>query len=139
MLLLELDVDRQVLIDVIVRRIANGDKLGVVSLSLLDSLLQIGCEDLMLVMVLRRLLPMPHVSRSQLSKVRDKSQAVTSAERLLQCVPQCMLIFPEICSEDTMTLYLQEGAQLEEKRARSCSAWKWQEHARACQYEQSPS
>ncbi|VDK46697.1 unnamed protein product [Cylicostephanus goldi] len=36
-----------------------------------------------------------------------------------------MLTFPEICSEDTMTLYLQEGAQLVEKRARSCSAWKW--------------
>ncbi|VDM84806.1 unnamed protein product [Strongylus vulgaris] len=68
---------------------------------------------------------MPHVTRAQLSKVRDRSQAVASAERLLECVPQCMLTFPEICSEDTMSLYLQEGAQLVEKRARSCSAWKW--------------
>ncbi|RCN45432.1 hypothetical protein ANCCAN_08582 [Ancylostoma caninum] len=125
MLLLERDDEDRALVDVVVGRIANGDKLGVVSLSLLDSLLQIGCEDLMLVLVLRHLLPMHHVTRAQLSKVRDRSQAVASAERLLDCVPQCMLTFPEICSEDTVSLYLQEGAQLVERRARACSAWKW--------------
>ncbi|KAK6016242.1 hypothetical protein OSTOST_18276, partial [Ostertagia ostertagi] len=48
MLLLERDDERRLLIEVIVSRIASGDKLGVASLSLLDSLLQIGCEDLML-------------------------------------------------------------------------------------------
>ncbi|KIH48574.1 hypothetical protein ANCDUO_21355, partial [Ancylostoma duodenale] len=104
MLLLERDDEDRTLIEVVVGRIANGDKimssisllqLGVVSLSLLDSLLQIGCEDLMLVLVLRHLLPMHHVTRAQLSKVRDRSQAVASAERLLDCVPQCMLTFPE--------------------------------------------
>ncbi|KAL6725987.1 hypothetical protein Aduo_008001 [Ancylostoma duodenale] len=125
MLLLERDDEDRTLVEVVVGRIANGDKLGVVSLSLLDSLLQIGCEDLMLVLVLRHLLPMHHVTRAQLSKVRDRSQAVASAERLLDCVPQCMLTFPEICSEDTVSLYLQEGAQLVERRARACSAWKW--------------
>ncbi|KAK6745092.1 hypothetical protein RB195_011663 [Necator americanus] len=125
MLLLERDDERRLLVEVIVGRVASGDKLGVVSLSLLDSLLQIGCEDLMLVLVLRHLLPMYHVSRAQLSKVRDRCQALASAERLLDCVPQCMLTFPEICSEETVSLYLQEGAQLVEKRAKACSAWKW--------------
>ncbi|KAK5984295.1 hypothetical protein GCK32_019189, partial [Trichostrongylus colubriformis] len=95
MLLLEKDDERRVLIDVIVGRIANGDKLGVVSLSLLDSLLQIGCEDLMLVLILRHLLSMQNMTRAQLSKVRDRAQAVASAEKLLDCVPICMLSFPE--------------------------------------------
>lgn len=125
MLLLEVDDEDRLLIEVIVSRIASGDKLGVVSLSLLDSLLQIGCEDLMLVLILRHLLPMQHITRAQLNKVRDSAHAVASAERLLQCVPECMLSFPEICSDDTVELYLQEGAQLVEKRARACSAWKW--------------
>ncbi|KAK5984530.1 hypothetical protein GCK32_015269 [Trichostrongylus colubriformis] len=125
MLLLEKDDERRVLIDVIVGRIANGDKLGVVSLSLLDSLLQIGCEDLMLVLILRHLLSMQNMTRAQLSKVRDRAQAVASAEKLLDCVPICMLGFPEICSEDTLALYMHEGAQLVERRVRSCAAWKW--------------
>ncbi|KAK6058388.1 hypothetical protein COOONC_04042, partial [Cooperia oncophora] len=125
MLLLERDDERRLLIEVIVGRIANGDKLGVVSLSLLDSLLQIGCEDLMLVLILRHLLSMQNLTRAQLSKVRDRAQAVASAEKLLECVPICMLSFPEICSEDTLALYMHEGAQLVERRVRSCTAWKW--------------
>ncbi|XGW15153.1 hypothetical protein V3C99_000994 [Haemonchus contortus] len=125
MLLLERDDERRLLIEVIVRRIASGDKLGVVSLSLLDSLLQIGCEDLMLVLILRHLLSMQNMTRAQLSKVRDRAQAVASAEKLLECIPICMLSFTEICSEDTLALYMHEGAQLVERRVRSCTAWKW--------------
>ncbi|KAJ1357502.1 hypothetical protein KIN20_015667 [Parelaphostrongylus tenuis] len=101
MLLLEVDDENRVLIEVIVGRIASGDK--------------IGCEDLMLVLILRHLLPMQHIPRAQLNKVRDSAHAVASAEKLLQCVPECMLSFPEICSEDTVELYLQEGAQIVER------------------------
>ncbi|KAK6022955.1 hypothetical protein OSTOST_11327 [Ostertagia ostertagi] len=79
----------------------------------------------MLVLILRRLLSMQNMTRAQLSKVRDRAQAVASAEKLLECVPVCMLSFPEICSEDTLALYMHEGAQLVERRVRSCAVWKW--------------
>ncbi|WKY01881.1 hypothetical protein Q1695_015693 [Nippostrongylus brasiliensis] len=125
MLLLERDEDRQLLIEVVIGRVSSGDKLGVVSLSLVDSLLQICCEDVMLVLVFRHLLAMQNLTRAQLAKVRDRSQAVASAKKLLECVPNCMLSFPEICSDDTLDVYLQEGAQLVERRVKACSVWKW--------------
>ncbi|VDO50938.1 unnamed protein product [Haemonchus placei] len=65
MLLLERDDERRLLIEVIVRRIASGDKLYLISFNF------------------------------------------------------------QICSEDTLALYMHEGAQLVERRVRSCSAWKW--------------
>uniref|UniRef100_A0A0N4YUH2 UPF0518 protein (inferred by orthology to a C. elegans protein) n=1 Tax=Nippostrongylus brasiliensis TaxID=27835 RepID=A0A0N4YUH2_NIPBR len=140
MLLLERDEDRQLLIEVVIGRVSSGDKLGVVSLSLVDSLLQICCEDVMLgvvftmlfiflfrnfLLVFRHLLAMQNLTRAQLAKVRDRSQAVASAKKLLECVPNCMLSFPEICSDDTLDVYLQEGAQLVERRVKACSVWKW--------------
>lgn len=39
---------------------------------------------------------MQNMNRAQLSKVRDRAQAVASAEKLLECVPSCMLTFPEV-------------------------------------------
>uniref|UniRef100_A0A1I7WKJ4 Dilute domain-containing protein n=1 Tax=Heterorhabditis bacteriophora TaxID=37862 RepID=A0A1I7WKJ4_HETBA len=76
-------------------------------------------------LILRDLLPMRHMTRNQLAKVRDRAQAVSAAQMLLNCVPECMLRFPEISSQSTLKVYIQEGAQLVDLRTDSCISWKW--------------
>ncbi|GMR40910.1 hypothetical protein PMAYCL1PPCAC_11105, partial [Pristionchus mayeri] len=128
MLLVERDADdehRRAMIDVIVERVRTGDKLSVVSLSLLERILDLSCEDALLVLALRPLLPMRGVTRAQVARVRERSYASALATRLLGAVPTTMLRFPEICSPSSLDLYIQEAAELVDSRARGCATWKF--------------
>ncbi|CAJ0580916.1 unnamed protein product, partial [Mesorhabditis spiculigera] len=126
MLLLEKDDDDILpIIQIIISRIKIADRLGTVSLSLLDDLIQLGCEDVMLVLAFRTLLPLRHATRSLLSKVRDQSQSVQLSEKLLGCVPQCALKYDDVASRLTVSLYMKEGATLIQKRVASCARWRW--------------
>ncbi|PAV77676.1 hypothetical protein WR25_23514 [Diploscapter pachys] len=126
MLLLEKDeVTNKPLIQIIVERVKQNDRLAVVSLALLDCLLHLGCEDVMLVLVFRHLLPMRHTSKKTLSKIRDASHVMAAAQKLLDCIPTCVLKFKEICSEETLELYRVEGQQLVRRKILQCEGWKW--------------
>ncbi|GMS87441.1 hypothetical protein PENTCL1PPCAC_9616 [Pristionchus entomophagus] len=128
MLLVERDADdeeRRAMIGVVVERVRAGDKLSVVSLSLLERVLDLGCEDTLLVLALRPLLPMRGVTRAQVTRVRDRSYAAGVANRLLAAVPTTMLRFPEICGPTSLDLYIQEAAELVDTRTRGCAGWKW--------------
>ncbi|CAI4229186.1 unnamed protein product [Auanema sp. JU1783] len=125
MLLVEKDDDNNILLNIIVNRIRGTDRLALTSLQLLDCLLQLGCEDLMLFLTFRYLLSLPHVSKNQLQLLRDAKHVSDLADEFLACIPDMMLSFPEISSQNTLQVYLREGAQIVEKRAYSSSSWKW--------------
>eukprot|EP00080_Pristionchus_pacificus_P002835 PDM62855.1 hypothetical protein PRIPAC_50070 [Pristionchus pacificus] len=128
MLLVERDVDdeeRRTMMTVVVERVKTGDKLSVVSLSLLERVLDLLCEDALLVLALRPLLPMRGVTRAQVARVRERAYASSLATRLLAAVPTTMLRFPEICSSSSLEQYLQEAADLVDARAKGCAGWNW--------------
>ena len=60
-----------------------------VTLSLLHTLLDLNCEDVMLELVFRHLLPCTHVMVSQRARVREPDQHGGTARRLLELVPAC--------------------------------------------------
>ncbi|XP_043237246.1 FHF complex subunit HOOK interacting protein 1B-like isoform X1 [Amphibalanus amphitrite] len=77
------------IIDTLVQRIAATSKLCVVTLSLLHTLLDLNCEDVMLELVFRHLLPCTHVMVSQRTRVREPDQHGGTARKLLELVPVC--------------------------------------------------
>ncbi|KAF0295993.1 FTS and Hook-interacting protein [Amphibalanus amphitrite] len=77
------------IIDTLVQRIAATSKLCVVTLSLLHTLLDLNCEDVMLELVFRHLLPCTHVMVSQRTRVREPDQHGGTARKLLELVPAC--------------------------------------------------
>ncbi|CDQ85188.1 unnamed protein product [Oncorhynchus mykiss] len=60
-----------------------------VSLSLFRTLLSLNCEDLMLQLVLRYLLPCTHVMLSQRRAIRDTDLYGKSADKFLSLIPDC--------------------------------------------------
>ncbi|KAG9333413.1 hypothetical protein JZ751_012673 [Albula glossodonta] len=64
-------------------------KLCMVSLSLFHTLLSLHCEDVMLQLVFRYLLPCTHVMISQRRAVRDTDMYGKSAEKFLSLIPEC--------------------------------------------------
>ncbi|GMT17759.1 hypothetical protein PFISCL1PPCAC_9056 [Pristionchus fissidentatus] len=128
LLLVERDVDderRRGMAAVIVDRVEMGDKLSVVSLSLLERVVDLACEDAILVLALRPLLGLRGVTRAQVTRVRERAYASAVAQRLLAAVPTTMLRFPEICSDASLELYMHEAADTVDERARACAGWKW--------------
>ncbi|XP_037070321.1 LOW QUALITY PROTEIN: protein FAM160A1-like [Pollicipes pollicipes] len=81
--------DERRIIDTLVQRITATSKLCVVTLSLLHTLLDLNCEDVMLELVFRHLLPCTHVMVSQRPKVREPELYADTAQRLLSLVPGC--------------------------------------------------
>ncbi|KAK2517580.1 hypothetical protein Q9233_013015 [Columba guinea] len=63
--------DSTTILDTLVARINSNSRLCMVSLSLFRTLLSLNCEDVMLQLVLRYLLPCSHVMLSQKRAVRD--------------------------------------------------------------------
>nr|XP_046195998.1 FHF complex subunit HOOK interacting protein 1B-like isoform X2 [Oncorhynchus gorbuscha] len=63
--------------------------LCMVSLSLFRTLLSLNCEDLMLQLVLRYLLPCTHVMLSQRRAIRDTDLYGKSADKFLSLIPDC--------------------------------------------------
>lgn len=59
------------------------------TLALLETLVDLNCEDVMLELVLRHLVPCSHVMLSQRRRVRDLSQYCLSAARFLSLSPAC--------------------------------------------------
>ncbi|KAJ3592043.1 hypothetical protein NHX12_007173 [Muraenolepis orangiensis] len=65
------------------------EKLCMVSLSLFRTLLSFNCEDLMLQLVLRYLLPCTHVMLSQRRAVRETDVYGKCADKFLSLIPEC--------------------------------------------------
>ncbi|XP_035378743.1 FTS and Hook-interacting protein homolog isoform X2 [Electrophorus electricus] len=81
--------DNDTILHTLLTRISSNSRLCMVSLSLFKTLLSFNCEDLMLQLVLRYLLPCTHVMLSQRRAVRETDLYGKSADKFLSLIPEC--------------------------------------------------
>ncbi|XP_062983392.1 FHF complex subunit HOOK-interacting protein 1B [Elgaria multicarinata webbii] len=81
--------DSTTILDTLVGRIASNSRLCVVSLSLFRTLLSLNCEDVLLQLVLRYLIPCSHVMLSQKRAVKEVDLYGKAAGKFLSLIPQC--------------------------------------------------
>lgn len=81
--------DNDTILDTLLTRISSNSRLCMVSLSLFRTLLSLNCEDIMLQLVLRYLLPCTHVMLSQRRAIREADVYGKSADKFLSLIPEC--------------------------------------------------
>ncbi|XP_038153378.1 FTS and Hook-interacting protein homolog [Cyprinodon tularosa] len=81
--------DNDTILDTLLTRISSNSRLCMVSLSLFRTLLSLHCEDIMLQLVLRYLLPCTHVMLSQRRAIRETDMYGKSANKFLSLIPEC--------------------------------------------------
>ncbi|KAK1174911.1 protein FAM160A1-like [Acipenser oxyrinchus oxyrinchus] len=78
------------ILDTLVSRINTPFQLGTVSLSLFRTLIGLHCEDVMLQLILRYLIPCNHMMLSQRRVVRERDCYSVSAAKILALTPSCI-------------------------------------------------
>ncbi|XP_053165806.1 FHF complex subunit HOOK interacting protein 1B [Hemicordylus capensis] len=81
--------DSSTILDTLVARIASNSRLCMVSLSLFRTLLSLHCEDVLLQLVLRYLIPCSHVMLSQKRAVKELDLYGRAAAKFLSLTPRC--------------------------------------------------
>ncbi|XP_029980247.1 FHF complex subunit HOOK-interacting protein 1B [Sphaeramia orbicularis] len=81
--------DNDTILDTLLTRISSNSRLCMVSLSLFRTLLSLNCEDVMLQLVLRYLMPCTHVMLSQRRAIRETDLYGKSADKFLSLIPEC--------------------------------------------------
>uniref|UniRef100_G3NBT9 FHF complex subunit HOOK-interacting protein 1B n=1 Tax=Gasterosteus aculeatus aculeatus TaxID=481459 RepID=G3NBT9_GASAC len=81
--------DNDTILDTLLTRISSNSRLCMVSLGLFRTLLSLNCEDVMLQLVLRYLLPCTHVMLSQRRAIRETDLYGRSADKFLSLIPEC--------------------------------------------------
>ncbi|XP_072301376.1 FHF complex subunit HOOK-interacting protein 1B [Eucyclogobius newberryi] len=81
--------DNDTILDTLLTRISSNSRLCMVSLSLFRTLLSLHCEDVMLQLVLRYLLPCTHVMLSQRRAIKETDLYGKSANKFLSLIPEC--------------------------------------------------
>ncbi|MBN3277886.1 F16A2 protein, partial [Polyodon spathula] len=81
--------DDYTILDTLITRISSNSRLCIVSLSLFKTLLSLNCEDFMLQLILRYLLPCTHVMLSQRRAVRETDLYGKSADKFMSLIPEC--------------------------------------------------
>ncbi|XP_061917468.1 FHF complex subunit HOOK-interacting protein 1B [Entelurus aequoreus] len=82
-------LDNDSILDTLLTRISSNSRLCMVSLSLFRTLLSFNCEDIMLQLVLRYLLPCSHVMLSQRRAIREADMYGKCADKFLSLIPEC--------------------------------------------------
>ncbi|KAM9802716.1 FHF complex subunit HOOK-interacting protein 1B isoform 1-T3 [Syngnathus typhle] len=82
-------LDNDSILDTLLARIASNSRLCMVSLSLFRTLVSLNCEDIMLQLVLRYLLPCSHVMLSQRRAIRETDMYGKCADKFLSLIPEC--------------------------------------------------
>ncbi|XP_077426343.1 FHF complex subunit HOOK-interacting protein 1A [Vanacampus margaritifer] len=77
------------ILDTLVSRINTPFQLGIVSLALFRTLISLHCEDVMLQLILRYLIPCNHMMLSQRRVVRERDFYSASAAKILALTPSC--------------------------------------------------
>ncbi|XP_073517188.1 FHF complex subunit HOOK-interacting protein 1B isoform X2 [Phyllobates terribilis] len=81
--------DSATILHTLVSRIASNSRLCMVSLTLFRTLLNLNCEDVLLQLVLRYLIPCNHVMLSQRRAVKDLDLYSKTADKFLSLIPKC--------------------------------------------------
>jgi len=94
--------DEIVILDSLITRINSNSKLCAVSLSLFKTVLDLNCEDAMLQLVLKHLLPLDHVMTSQRYRATSTGKGASAEiEIYLQAAPEKFLsMIPSCCVFD---------------------------------------
>nr|CAB3244292.1 protein FAM160A1-like [Phallusia mammillata] len=87
--------ESSLIINTLIQRIASNNRLALVSLSLIRTLADLNCEDLMLQLVFRHLIPCEHLLVSQRRAICDVDLHNASAARFLALTPAACLSEPE--------------------------------------------
>uniref|UniRef100_A0A3P9JH42 Family with sequence similarity 160 member A1a n=1 Tax=Oryzias latipes TaxID=8090 RepID=A0A3P9JH42_ORYLA len=77
------------ILDTLVSRVNTPFQLGLVSLSFFRTLIGLYCEDVMLQLILRYLIPCNHMMLSQRRVVRERDFYSASAAKILALTPSC--------------------------------------------------
>ncbi|XP_067663029.1 FHF complex subunit HOOK-interacting protein 1B-like isoform X1 [Haliotis asinina] len=83
--------DEIIILDSLITRINSSSRLSLVSLSLFKTLINLNCEDVMLQLVFKYLIPCTHVMVSQRRSVKDLDLYSKSAEKFLSLRPSCCM------------------------------------------------
>uniref|UniRef100_A0A023F014 FHF complex subunit HOOK-interacting protein C-terminal domain-containing protein n=1 Tax=Triatoma infestans TaxID=30076 RepID=A0A023F014_TRIIF len=81
------EYDGQCIIDILIERIHSSSKLCLVTLALLETLVDLNCEDIMLELVFKYLISCNHVMASQRSKINFRDPFCKNAEIFLLLAP----------------------------------------------------
>ncbi|KAF6215997.1 hypothetical protein GE061_000334 [Apolygus lucorum] len=81
------DLDGQCIIDIFIERINGNQKLCLVTLALMETLIGLNCEDVMLELVFKHLMSCNHIMASQRSKINYCDPHSKNAETFLQLIP----------------------------------------------------
>ncbi|XKL64668.1 hypothetical protein PGB90_004754 [Kerria lacca] len=90
--LLKEDIDGKRVIDCLIQRLNSNSKLCIVTLALLETLIDLNCEDVMLELILKHLIPCTHIMFSQRSRIQHVDLYCRSAEKLFSLminIPKC--------------------------------------------------
>uniref|UniRef100_A0A3P9MDY0 FHF complex subunit HOOK-interacting protein 1B n=1 Tax=Oryzias latipes TaxID=8090 RepID=A0A3P9MDY0_ORYLA len=91
--------DNDTILDTLLIRISSNSRLCMVSLSLFRTLLSLNCEDVMLQLVFRYLLPCTHVMLSQRRAIRETDMYGKCADKFLSLIPECCRQYTAASSE----------------------------------------
>lgn len=80
-------IDEMNLLDTLIHRINFTTKLGLVSLGLFHTLINLNCEDIMYRLIFMYLIPCRHVMHSQRRHITDVEIYGKNAERFLSLAP----------------------------------------------------
>ncbi|XP_063806868.1 FHF complex subunit HOOK-interacting protein 1B [Pseudophryne corroboree] len=83
--------DSSTILQTLISRIASNSRLCMVSLTLFRTLLNLNCEDVLLQLVLRYLIPCNHVMLSQRRAVKDVDLYSKTTDKFLSLIPRCCL------------------------------------------------
>jgi len=83
--------DQDTIIDIMVHRLTLQSQLSTVTLSFFETLVGLNCEDVMLWLIFRHLIPQTAFLPSQRSTIRHPDIHGRGAEKLLQLTPICCL------------------------------------------------
>uniref|UniRef100_A0A673LYR4 Family with sequence similarity 160 member A1b n=1 Tax=Sinocyclocheilus rhinocerous TaxID=307959 RepID=A0A673LYR4_9TELE len=93
--------DNVSILDMLVSRINTPFQLGTVSLALFRTLIGLYCEDVMLQLILRYLLPCSHLTHAERLRLRERDCYSITASALLSLTPSFFI--PKPCSSPPQT------------------------------------
>ncbi|CAD5223296.1 unnamed protein product [Bursaphelenchus xylophilus] len=119
----ETNVPDMNLLEVILYKMNQNDRLCRVVLSLLRTLLELRSEDFLWTALFRYILPF---IRLKPQKSRFEPQlTVDAAKAFLSCIPECCLNIPELVSQDAFDAYNAEAYEFLRTTKRNCCQWKF--------------
>lgn len=98
------------ILNTLINRIGGHSRLCLVTMALFRTLLDFNCEDIMLELVLKYLVPCSHVMVSQRSRVCDIDLYSCAAEKFLSLIPACC---SGISAEEAQLPLLRDGFPVE--------------------------